>query len=90
MSGFRNRSLGLHRKWMAAHDRIDTCVSQLPDMLAHVTVGQNTDELSLMYYRKLSKPTDLHLLVRELRTIGRSNGLQVCVINSAIIILGTP
>src|ERR1039458_9596054 len=43
VSGFLDRRGRMNRKWMGAHDRIDPRVSQLPAILAWVTVGQNTD-----------------------------------------------
>ena len=43
MSRFLDRGGRIDRKRMGAHDRIDPCMSQLPDVLARVAVGQNTD-----------------------------------------------
>ncbi len=42
VSGLLDRRGRSDRKWMGAHDRIDPRVSQLADVRAGVTVGENT------------------------------------------------
>lgn len=40
---------------MSAHDRIHPLLRQVPDVLAHVTVRQNTDQPLLINYWNLSE-----------------------------------
>src|ERR1019366_7972593 len=63
VSGFLDRRGRTDRKWMGAHGRLDSRVSQPPHMQACVTVGQNTDSSFLIHHRDLSESASFHPLM---------------------------